>query len=40
MHDVAWSAIDDYVSRRAQLRDAILHRVVERDRELLDRLAE
>lgn len=40
MHDVARTAIAEYVGRRARLRDAILDHVVERDRSLLDRLAE
>lgn len=40
MQQVARAAINEYVGRRARLRDAILDHVVERDRELLDRLAE
>lgn len=40
MHDVARAAIADYVGRRARLRDAVLDHVVDRDRQLLERLAE
>lgn len=39
MQDVARAAIEEYVSRRARLRDEILDRVMERDAGLLERLA-
>lgn len=40
MQEVVKSAIADYVGRRARLRDAVLDQVVERDKGLLDRLAQ
>lgn len=40
MQDVARTAIEEYVGRRARLRDEILDRVMERDAGLLSRLAE
>lgn len=40
MQDVARAAIEEYVGRRARVRDEILDRVMERDAGLLARLAE
>lgn len=38
MQEVARSAINDYVSRRARIRDEAIARIVNEDRELLGRL--
>jgi predicted transcriptional regulator len=40
MQEVARSAIRDYVNRRTVTRQEALRRIVEEDRELLDRLAQ
>lgn len=40
MQDIARTAIDEYVGRRARLRDGILDHVMRRDERLLERLAE
>lgn len=38
-HEAIVRAIDEYVSRRAQLRDEILRKIVDEDAQLLDLLA-
>jgi predicted transcriptional regulator len=38
MHEVAVLAITDYTSRRARKRDESLARILEEDREVIDRL--
>jgi predicted transcriptional regulator len=40
MQEVAREAIRVYVSRRARLREQALRRIVDEDRDLLDRLAQ
>lgn len=38
MHETAVIAIGEYVSRRAKKREALITKIMEEDRELLDRL--
>lgn len=40
MHTAVIRAVEDYTSRRQNLRDEVLTRLVNRDREALDRLAD
>lgn len=40
MQEVARRAIREHVTRRAEVRDAVLARIVEQDAELLERLAQ
>jgi predicted transcriptional regulator len=40
MQEVARDAIRDYIAARAEMREAILSRIVAEDRDLLDRLAQ
>ncbi len=38
MHETVIRAVDEYVSKREQKRDALIKRILEEDREALDRL--
>lgn len=38
MHETVVIAIDEYVSKREKRRDALIAKIVEEDREVLDRL--
>ena len=40
MHEVALTAIDTYISRRQERLKAAISRVIDEDKELLDRLAQ
>ena len=38
MHETVLRAVDEYVSKREQRRDALIKRILTEDREVLDRL--
>lgn len=38
MHETVVRAIDEYVAKRSEKRDALIKRILEEDREALDRL--